>query len=308
MLLCVTPNPALDRTLTVTNFALGGMFRPTSILNAAGGKGVNVARAARVFGAETLCMGPLGGQIGRLVAELAEKEGLRGAWTWVDKLTRTCTIIVDTETYQVTNLFEQMDALSIEEWTQVQRDIEAHIHEAESVCISSSVPKGVTPAAFAEFVAALISSGKPIWVDTSGAPLEAAMKVPKVNIKINDEEAAAALGQPINDREQAISAARTLSQQSGGMVVITMGKHGAVLASSADGWFAMPPAIEVKSTVGSGDSFLAGLLIGLRKSPETALRLAVATGAANAMSIGGGQFARATVEELAATTEMARFG
>ena len=306
MLLCVTPNPALDRTLTTSNFTLGGVFRPSSVLNAAGGKGVNTARAARVFGVDALCMGPLGGHIGRFVADLAEREGLHGAWTWVEQGTRVCTIVVNPDNNQVTSLYEQMDALTLEDWQRVQHDIEQHIHEAESVCISSSVPKGVTPAAFAEFVAALITSGKSIWLDTSGAPLAAAMRVPNVNIKVNDEEAAEALSQPINDVDQAIGAARSLSQRTGGAVVITMGGRGAVMAFSGGSWHAQPPMIEVKSAVGSGDSFLAGLMIGLRESPEIALRLGIAAGAANAMSIGGGQFSRATVDELAAKTQLSQ--
>ncbi|MBX3084720.1 MAG: hexose kinase [Anaerolineae bacterium] len=306
MLLCVTPNPALDRTLTLADFSLGGIFRPTAVLNAAGGKGVNTARAARVLGVDSLCMGPLGGYTGRFVAELAEREGLHGAWTWVDKLTRICTIIVNASNYEVTSVYEQMDALNLDEWQRVQHDIEAHIHQAESVCISSSVPKGVTPTAFADFVAALVASGKPVWVDTSGAPLAAAMNVPNVNIKINDEEAAEALGQAIHDPDQAISAAQSLSQRTGGAVVITLGGRGAVMASAGEGWQSTPPKIEVKSTVGSGDSFLAGLMIGLRESAENALRLAIATGAANAMSIGGGQFSRADVDALAAKTHVTR--
>ncbi len=94
-LLCITPNPALDRTLTVSNFRAGEIFRTSDVLMVAGGKGLNVARAARILGADPLCLSPLGGHTGRLVAELAEREGMSGAWTWYDGETRTCTIIVD---------------------------------------------------------------------------------------------------------------------------------------------------------------------------------------------------------------------
>src|SRR3954447_16596107 len=95
MILCVTPNTALARTLIVPRLRPCAVHGAQQVLAAAGGKGVNVARAARTLGAAARCLGPLGGSTGRMVAELAAREGLDGAWTWIAGETRTCTIVVD---------------------------------------------------------------------------------------------------------------------------------------------------------------------------------------------------------------------
>src|SRR4029450_5688752 len=89
-ILCVTPNPAVDRTLEVPHLRTGTTMRATSARAAAGGKGVNVARALSTLGARALCMGPLGGANGRIVADLAAAEGLAGKWTWCGTGARTC--------------------------------------------------------------------------------------------------------------------------------------------------------------------------------------------------------------------------
>ena len=93
--ICVTPNPALDRTLEVPHLRPGAMMRATSARVAAGGKGVNVARALSTLGVEARCMGPLGGASGRILADLAAADGLNAAWTWCEAETRSCVILVD---------------------------------------------------------------------------------------------------------------------------------------------------------------------------------------------------------------------
>ena len=93
-ILCVTPNPALDRTLDVPDLRIGDTARAYGARVAAGGKGVNVARGLAALGGRPLYMGPLGGASGRILAGLAEAEGLEAAWTWCEVETRTCVILV----------------------------------------------------------------------------------------------------------------------------------------------------------------------------------------------------------------------
>src|SRR5689334_9541185 len=95
MILCVTPNPALDHTMTVPGLRLGEVARATQSFMAAGGKGLNVARVVTALGDAALCAGFLGGHSGRLLADLAEREGLPAAWTWFVGETRTSTILYD---------------------------------------------------------------------------------------------------------------------------------------------------------------------------------------------------------------------
>ena len=102
MILCVTPNPALDHTLTVQHMKPGEVMRASNTRLTAGGKGVNVARAIRTLGGEALCLGFLGGQTGELLATLAQQEGLNTRWTWINAETRTCIIVLSGDSGEAT--------------------------------------------------------------------------------------------------------------------------------------------------------------------------------------------------------------
>ena len=95
-ILCVTPNPAIDRTLIVHNFAKGGVFRPRQYQYDAGGKGINTARVVALLGGQAICAGFLGGYSGQHLAKMLETSGIQSHWTWLDdRETRTCVILID---------------------------------------------------------------------------------------------------------------------------------------------------------------------------------------------------------------------
>ena len=98
MIICITPNPAIDRTIILPKLVPGEVHRAEQSIVAAGGKGLNVARAIRTLGGESLCMGFAGGHSGHLLADLAQNEGLSFSWTWIDSETRTCIILASQDT------------------------------------------------------------------------------------------------------------------------------------------------------------------------------------------------------------------
>lgn len=295
MILCVTPNPAIDRTLMVSKLQPGDVHRATESLVVAGGKGLNVARAIRTLGGEPLCAGFLGGHSGRLLAELAEREGLPGVWTWMEGETRTCVIVVDDEGATVIN--ETGPTVSAEDWKCLHTEVMAT--RAEVVCLSGSLPPGSPPDSLVALTRALCSAGKAVWVDTSGLALRSVIGSGS-NIKVNGDEAGAALGMEVLTIEEAITAARRMRAQGANSVVVTLGSLGAVMVTRQGEWFAPAPSLPTVNPVGSGDSFLAGLVVALTASrpPHEALRWAVAAGAANATSTGGGRFTRMEFEEV----------
>jgi 1-phosphofructokinase family hexose kinase len=303
MIVCLTPNPAVDRTLVVSNPRLGEVQRAARTIVAAGGKGLNAARAMRTLGGEPVCMGFLGGHSGRLVADLAEREGLRGAWTWTPNETRTCFIVVDSHGGEPTVFNEPGPTASAEDWARLRDYVLHETAHTDCVCLCGSLPPNLPPEAYADLVRALRAAGPPVWVDTSGASLRAALSVEAVGLKVNGAEAGAALGLNVNDFPSALEAADKLRGQGLGPVVITLGPLGAVLVTDEGRWQASAPPVQAVSTVGSGDAFFGGLAVALtegRPVPE-ALRRAVAAGAANALSAGGGQFARHDFEALLAS-------
>ncbi len=300
MILCVSPNPALDRTLVVSKFATGGVFRSTQMLLMADGKGANVARAVRILGGTSICAGFLGGQTGRLVADLAAAEGLASAWTQIEGETRTNVLIVDSDTAEATVINEIGPTVTVDDWARLQADVRRQAVNAYCTCLSGSLPPGSPVETFVNLIRALQSAGRRTWVDTSGSALAAALTVSGINIKVNATEASTALGRSIETVDDAFSAAEELRAHGIDMVVLTLGKVGAIFATEEGRWWAQPPEVRTVCAVGSGDAFTAGLVTGLSLGcdPSESLRRAVAAGAANALSIGSGQFARNDFENI----------
>jgi 1-phosphofructokinase family hexose kinase len=292
MIICITPNPAIDRTIILPSLALGNVHRAERSIVAAGGKGLNVARAIRTLGGEALCMGFAGGHAGHLLADLAKNSGLNFSWTWINSETRTCTILV-TQNGDATVINEPGPPVSKSDWKRLQRNIRKHISSAGWVCISGSLPPGSSAEDLQGLLKVLVDAGKQVWVDTSGSALVAAFTIPGLCIKVNGDEIGQSLGFEVNDVPSAKRALMILGERGTTACVITLGAAGALLATNEGRCHAQGPRVRVVSTVGSGDSFLGGLLSALDGGmdwPE-ALRDSVAAGTANALSAGGGQFA-----------------
>ena len=306
MILCVTPNVAVDRTYVVPTVQLGAVLRSAHTIVVAGGKGLNVARAIGALGEEALVMGLLGGRSGELVAELADEEGFTARWTWVSGETRNCAILVGEDGSPATVINDRGGPLAGNEWLQFIQDVvdsaqglplpneSAPVQKATAVCICGSLPPGVPPHAPADLIEALLATGTPVWLDSSGAGLRHALDARPTGLKINNEEAGALLGQRLAYLDDVHNAARTLRRRGIDYVVITLGARGAVLHSPRGEYHLRPPLVQAISAVGSGDAFLGGLLVALSRGlPDpTALAWGVAAGAANTLIPGGGRFTR----------------
>jgi 1-phosphofructokinase family hexose kinase len=296
MILCITPNPAIDRTLIVPNLALGKVHRAQRLIVAAGGKGLNVARAVRTLGGESLCMGFAGGHSGRLLADLARNEGLISSWTWTDSETRTCTILVS-QNGDATEIDESGLPISDADWARLRGQVQKQLSSFALVCVSGSLPLNSSVDNLRKLLRMLKDAGKQVWVDTSGISLDAVLTYPGICIKVNGNEMSRSLGFEVKDISSAQRALTILVERGLSACAITLGATGALLAAKAGRWYVQGPQVRAVSSIGSGDSFLAGLLSALdadKDWPE-ALLDAVAAGTANALSAGGGQF---TVQEF----------
>jgi 1-phosphofructokinase family hexose kinase len=298
-ILCVTPNVALDRTLRVPGFAAGGVWRARDVHTAAGGKGLNVARALLRLGRPARCTGLVGGGAGQQVAMLAESEGLSAHWTWINGETRTSVIVVG-DHGGATVINEPGPMLASNDWAGFVNDVAMAASECRFACISGSLPPDCPSGGLAQLIAAAGAGAGRVWVDTSGAALAEAVAVTPFGIKINGEEAGTLLGRPVRNSSETIRAAREILRLGSGVVAITLGNRGAVMVNSDGDWLATAAPIEPVNPVGSGDCFLAGLLAGISegRGQAEALRLAAAAGAANALALHAGDIEPAKVERL----------
>ncbi|MFN8434482.1 MAG: 1-phosphofructokinase family hexose kinase [Anaerolineales bacterium] len=303
MILCVTPNPAIDRTLYVNSLHLGEVHRAEKVLTAAGGKGLNVARTIHTLGGEPFCMGLVGGHTGNLFSDLARQEGLSAQWTKTKNETRTCVILVE-EGRDATVVNECGVEVNVETTHLFCNDVWEMSARTDLVCVSGSLPPGFSVDNFRLLLSGLVERKKSVWVDTSGTALKTALGVHGVSIKVNAAELGESLGLEISNMELAVMAGKKLLAQGISSIAITLGKDGAVLITESGVWTAHPPAIEVVSTVGSGDAFLGGLAFALDSGnlPETALRYGTAAGAANALHFGGGTVTREEFDKLCTGT------
>ncbi len=291
MIICITPNPAIDRTVLLPRLVVGNVHRAEKVIVAAGGKGLNVARSIRVLGGESLCMGFTGGHAGRLLGDLAQNEGLSSCWTWTGTETRTCAIFVSPDG-DATVVNEPGLPVSKSDWERLREDVHRYISSGNLVCISGSLPPQSSAEDLQRLLSMLVDSGKQVWVDTSGAALDVVLNYPGVCIKVNGNEIGAALGFEVNDLTSAKRALMILCERGIKACAITLGAAGALLATAEGRWYAQGPRVRVVSSVGSGDAFLAGLVNALANDSDwsAALRDAIAAGSANTLSAGGGQF------------------
>lgn len=304
MILSITPNPAVDRTVLVDSLRIGMVHGGASGFQAAGGKGLNVARAIRSLGGAVMVAGPTGGLTGATIQSLADSEGLRPAFTPIDDESRTCTILTD-GAGSSTVINEAGPHVTSKEWARFVRDVGALASAAGFVTVSGSFPPGASPGSLRSLAGVCPVGGERVWIDCAPQWMAEALETGR-SIKVNHHEAAGSLGleAPATDRQAwATGAAQALVDRGAHSCVITLGSQGAVWADPEEVLVGEAPSIDAVNAVGSGDSFLAGLVIALERgeSKRRSLALALATGAANAMEKHAGSFSESAAQELAST-------
>jgi 1-phosphofructokinase family hexose kinase len=311
MLLTVTPNPTIDRTLHVPVMQIGQVHRAVTVHMAAGGKGLNVTRVALSLAMPVLTTAPLAGHTGRLVAALAEAEGLPADWYWLGAGETRTSLLLNHDQADTTVINEPGPTLSGEDWPGLAAHIERLAEPAQAVIFAGSLPLGDNGPGYADLTRRLAARHKAVYIDTSLVALQAVLPQPdRLCLKINQAELAAGLGQALPDQAALLAAGQTLLERGAALVVVTLGPAGALAIAPEGCWQARSPAVDIVSTVGSGDSFLAGLAIArLQGRPvEAALAMAVACGTANTLTELPGRLDKAVVERLLAQVKCERIG
>jgi 1-phosphofructokinase len=295
MILTVTPNPSIDRTVTLaTPLTRGAVHRVRSVTTEAGGKGVNVARALTLAGVEALALLPAS-ETDPMVAAL-HTSGVPFRCVPVTSPVRTNIAVteMDGTTTKINEPGARLDAAAVDALT---RSVVSNAEHASWVVMSGSLPPGMPDDWYADVVARLAPYGCKVAIDTSDGPLAALVdgfdRAAPDLIKPNAEELAGVIGfspQALEaavtrgDPRPVVAAARQLVDRGVGAVLATLGAAGAVLVDRTGSWLATPPPIAPRSTVGAGDSALAGYLraeVGGAGSPQR-LQMAVAYGSAAA--------------------------
>ncbi|MFG1934863.1 1-phosphofructokinase family hexose kinase [Mycobacterium sp. NPDC048908] len=295
MIVTVTPNPSIDRTVTLTApLTRGAVHRVSSVTTEPGGKGVNVARALTLAGVDAVAVLPAPAADPLTTALSASAVPFTCVPTAGAVRTNLAIIESDGTTTKLNEPGAHLDADALDALTSTVID---GAETASWVVLSGSLPPGVPDHWYARVVALLAPYPCRIAVDTSDAPLAALVgslgpAAPDL-LKPNAEELAGALGMSPQALDDAVAegdpgpvvdAARQLVDRGAGAVLATLGAAGAVLVDQTGSWMAAPPPIVARSTVGAGDASLAGYLraaVGGAVPPDR-LQMAVAYGSAAA--------------------------
>jgi 1-phosphofructokinase family hexose kinase len=298
MIITVTLNTAIDKTLSVPNFRLGRRHRTVEQTTMPGGKGVNVARVLKTLGAPVIATGFTGGPTGTRIVDQLTQLSVLSDFVRIREESRTNTAVIDPTTGEQTEINERGPKVSEQE-IELFVDKRLYLAKGASLCVfAGSLPREVDVDIYARLIRELKRIGVTTVVDTDGDPLRRAVRADPDVVSPNVLEAEELVGHEFNDDEDRLIAVREM---------VGLGAREAVM-TMPDGCFAQmqpkepngepclyrvrvaPGVVEPRATVGSGDAFLAGYVAAryAGKSTEACLSFGVACGAESTQHLGAG--------------------
>jgi 1-phosphofructokinase family hexose kinase len=294
MIVCFSANPSIDRLFEVERLVKGDIHRPVGFAQVAGGKGLNVARAAKALGADVCAIALLRGHTGRWLQEALAAEGVDGEFVWTHGENRSSLSVADRETAGLTEFYEHGPVAPESSWVELMHAAVSRFVQGGWLTISGSMPRGAPDDGYHDLIEEAHAAGVRVALDSEGERLRLALEAEPDVVKLNVAEASGLLGIPAaraDDARVAASKIRALAGGDGHAGIITRGAEGVVLAAPDGTLNEGVLYVRGRYPVGSGDSFLAGLVTALDRgaSWEDALRLGLGAGAANAELPGAGR-------------------
>ena len=303
MILTVTLNAAIDRTVAVPNFRLGHRHRAVESRTVAGGKGINVARALKMLGRPVIATGFAGGPTGNRLLEQLRKEAVLTDFTRIAAETRINLAVIDPTSGEQTEINERGPAVSPEEVEAFVRRV-GYLADGAKLCVlAGTLPPGAGDDLYARLVKDLGERGLPVVLDAEGGAMLAGLRAGAAIVTPNEREAEELVGQEFADRDDLIQGLAELVRLGAGEAAITRPDGCvAVIGNGSEQRFleVRTEPLEPVSTVGSGDAFLAGYVAARYdgKAADECLAYGVACGAESTQHFGAGTVDRNQVERL----------
>ena len=297
----LTINPALDKSSSVAGIAPEKKLRCLSPIYEPGGGGINVSRAIRKLGGESIALFTAGGSAGEMLHQLLEAEGVRNQTISTQNWTRENFIVVDSLTNQQYRFGMPGAVLDEKEWKSCLETLETLAQNADYVVASGSLPEGVPTDFYARVAAIAKAQNARCVLDTSGEALLLAAGEGVFMLKPNLGELSALAGKAsITALEQEHLAQALIEEGKAEVIVVSLGKQGAMLATKDQIEYVQAPTVHSQSTVGAGDSMVAGMVLALSqgKSYTEMVQYGVAAGTAATMNAGTQLCKKTDVEAL----------
>jgi tagatose 6-phosphate kinase len=286
MILCVTLNPCLDKTLTVPPWQPGDLVRGTETRDVVGGKGNNVARALKRLGQEPRPVTFLGGSVGTLCeSRLRTDDGLDPLVIPTQAPTRVILTVRTGSSAEQSAFFDPDPAITADEAEQMHRSVEGALRgDVEALTLSGSSPSPATHGLYSDLISVARARRIPVFLDTYGPALDAIWGFWPAAMQLNRREAAAHLRKAALSDDDAAGLLQEWHRHGVTCGVITDGSRPVAVLFRGKRYHAVPPPIEPVNPIGSGDCLLAGLVDGWLKQmePDALIRHALGCAVANA--------------------------
>ena len=310
MIVTVTVNAALDRTLTVPVFQIGYRHRSSDVLTLAGGKGINVARALKLLDVPVVATGLTGGRTGTRIVEELTSEAILNDFVRIAGESRTSTAVVDPAAGTYTEINEWGPEVTSAELDTLTEKLHYLARGADFVVLAGSLPRKVRTTFYADAIRDLARRDVRVVLDSEGEALRAGVDAGPFLVSPNQAEAEQLVGQELEEDDDFSMALDAIAEMGPRNVVITLENGCFALlrfGRKTRRLRAFAPHVEPVSGVGSGDVLLAQFLSAIleERQADDTIRLAVAAGAASVRAVGAGRFDPQLASTIAADVELA---
>lgn len=299
MILVINLNASVDKRYKMKDLIKGEVMRAAEVDNTPGGKGIHVANVATILGEDCIATGYLGGKSGEFISEKLQDYGIKQDFVQVAGETRSCLAII-TESGAQTEILEPGPTVTQEEQEAFLAKYQELLSKATVVSVSGSMPKGLPGDFYGQLINLARKAGKPFLLDTSGEALIQGIKAQPYFVKPNNDEIKVLVGAELRSDEDIVHVLQKFMEDGIKLPVISLGAQGSMAGYNQHVYKITVPKIQCKNPVGSGDSFVAGIAVGIERGMaiEDVLSLGAACGTANAMEDESGFVRKEVVEEL----------
>lgn len=260
MVITVTLNPALDKTMVLDGMEIGEVNRTVSSRNDIGGKGINVSKVLNAFGMRSVATGFLGRSSENLFSQELKRLMIDDRFVRVEGTTRTNIKLVDIRNRTHTDINEPGPEISSEELEEFFRVFEESVREGDMVVLSGGILPNIRADIYAVLTRRAKDKGAMVIVDAEGEALRLALAEIPYLIKPNEKELASYLGKEVLSEMEIIHEAKEFVSKGIRKVLVSRGHNGSILVTENGVLIGHGSKVKVKSTVGAGDSMVAALV------------------------------------------------
>ena len=308
MIITVTMNPAIDKTVEIDSFNHGGLNRIKKVTIDAGGKGINVSKTIHALGGESIATGFLGGNNGNSILNQLKEVGVFTDFVKVDSETRVNTKVIEASGI-VTELNESGASVSKKDIDELLLKLDCYLNEEALLVLSGSIPNGVSKDIYKKLTEYAHEKGATVFVDADGELFAEALKASPDIIKPNKIELEKYMGYSLESSEKIVTAGKQLVQEGVKTVIISLGADGAYFIDKKHTLYSPGLSVKAHSTVGAGDAMVAAFSYGINQgySMEECAKLGIATSAGAVTTVGTKPPTRTVVDGLLGQVTMVGF-